>query len=103
MLTRIYIDNFRCFVNFEYRPERKQLLLGANGSGKSSLFTRFAISSSLLRAMRIHSPSPHAPVGRIVLSRFWKLKRSWRSRNMNTGSRFGLRRRPGSFQLAKSS
>jgi predicted ATPase len=39
MLTRIYIDNFRCFVNFEYRPERKQLLLGANGSGKSSLLT----------------------------------------------------------------
>ncbi|MFP5209159.1 MAG: AAA family ATPase [Acidobacteriota bacterium] len=37
MLNRLYIDNFRCFVNFEYRPERKQLLLGANGSGKSSL------------------------------------------------------------------
>jgi predicted ATPase len=37
MLKRLYIDNFRCFVNFEYRPERKQLLLGPNGSGKSSL------------------------------------------------------------------
>lgn len=37
MLTRIYLDNIRCFVNFEYKPERKQLLLGANGSGKSSL------------------------------------------------------------------
>ncbi|HWF48505.1 MAG TPA: AAA family ATPase [Bryobacteraceae bacterium] len=37
MLTRIFIDNFRCFANFEYRPERKQLLLGGNGSGKSSL------------------------------------------------------------------
>jgi len=37
MLTRIYIDNFRSFVNFEYRPERKQLLLGPNGSGKTSL------------------------------------------------------------------
>jgi predicted ATPase len=37
MLTRIYVDNFRCFVNFEYRPEQKQLLLGPNGSGKSSL------------------------------------------------------------------
>jgi len=37
MLTRLYIDNFRCFVNFEYRPKQKQLLLGANGSGKSSL------------------------------------------------------------------
>jgi len=37
MLTRVYIDNFLCFVNFEYRPERKQLLLGPNGSGKTSL------------------------------------------------------------------
>jgi energy-coupling factor transporter ATP-binding protein EcfA2 len=37
MLTRIYIDNFRCFVNFEYKPARKQLILGRNGSGKSSL------------------------------------------------------------------
>ncbi len=36
MLTRVYIDNFRCFVNFEYRPARKQLILGGNGSGKSS-------------------------------------------------------------------
>ena len=39
MLKRVYIDNFLCFVNFEYRPERKQLLLGPNGSGKSSLLT----------------------------------------------------------------
>lgn len=37
MLTRIYIDNFLSFVNFEYKPTQKQLLLGANGSGKSSL------------------------------------------------------------------
>ncbi len=37
MLTRLYIDNFRCFVNFEYRPARKQLILGSNGTGKSSL------------------------------------------------------------------
>jgi predicted ATPase len=37
MLARVYIDNFRSFVNFEYQPEQKQLLLGPNGSGKSSL------------------------------------------------------------------
>ncbi|MGA9966831.1 MAG: AAA family ATPase [Terriglobales bacterium] len=37
MLSRIYIDNFRCFVNFEYRPKSRQLILGRNGSGKSSL------------------------------------------------------------------
>jgi predicted ATPase len=37
MLTRLYIDNFRCFVNFEYRPARRQLIVGRNGSGKSTL------------------------------------------------------------------
>lgn len=37
MLTRLYIDNFRCFVNFDYRPKSRQLILGRNGSGKSSL------------------------------------------------------------------
>jgi AAA15 family ATPase/GTPase len=37
MLSRIHIDNFRSFVNFDYRPQAKQLLLGPNGSGKSSL------------------------------------------------------------------
>jgi predicted ATPase len=37
MLTRIYIDNFRSFLNFEYQPAKRQLLLGSNGSGKSSL------------------------------------------------------------------
>jgi AAA domain, putative AbiEii toxin, Type IV TA system len=37
MLKRLYIDNFRCFVNFEYCPARRQLILGRNGSGKSSL------------------------------------------------------------------
>lgn len=37
MLTRVYIDNFRSFVNFEYRAAAKQLLFGPNGSGKSSL------------------------------------------------------------------
>ena len=36
MLTRLYIDNFRCLVNFELRPARKQLILGRNGSGKTS-------------------------------------------------------------------
>jgi predicted ATPase len=36
MLTRLYIDNFKCFVNFEYKPARRNLILGRNGSGKTS-------------------------------------------------------------------
>jgi len=38
MLTRIYIDNFRCLVNFELKLNRINLLLGENGSGRSTVF-----------------------------------------------------------------
>jgi len=38
MLTRLYIDNFKAFVNFELASKPLNLLLGANGSGKSSTF-----------------------------------------------------------------
>ena len=37
MVTRLYIDNFRCFVNFEHKPFSRELIIGRNGSGKSSL------------------------------------------------------------------
>src|SRR5438132_386977 len=38
MLTRVYVDNFRCMVNFECRLGPRQLILGPNGAGKSTLF-----------------------------------------------------------------
>ncbi len=38
MLTRLYVDNFRCLVNFELKLDRMALLLGANGSGKTTVF-----------------------------------------------------------------
>ena len=37
MLTRLEIDNFQCFEGFVSEPARKQLILGANGRGKSSM------------------------------------------------------------------
>lgn len=37
MLTRLRLDNFRCFVDFEFKPAQKQLIFGGNGTGKSSL------------------------------------------------------------------
>jgi predicted ATPase len=36
MISRVYIDNFRCFTNFEVRPNRVNLLIGNNGAGKST-------------------------------------------------------------------
>ena len=38
MLTRVYIDNFQCFSNFEWKPSKLVLIAGRNGSGKSLLF-----------------------------------------------------------------
>jgi len=37
-LERLYIHNYRCFVDFELRPENRCLLLGYNGTGKTSIF-----------------------------------------------------------------
>lgn len=38
MIRRIYIDNFRCLVNFDLKLDYMTVLLGPNGSGKSSVF-----------------------------------------------------------------
>jgi predicted ATPase len=38
VISRIYIDNYKCFTNFEYRPGALQLLLGANGTGKTAIY-----------------------------------------------------------------
>jgi predicted ATPase len=38
MLKRIYVDNFRCLGNFELKLDRINLLLGENGTGKTTVF-----------------------------------------------------------------
>lgn len=38
MLKRIYIDNYKCFVNFELQVGSINLVLGPNGAGKSTIF-----------------------------------------------------------------
>jgi predicted ATPase len=48
MLTRILADNFRALVNFEFKPDNLCLLLGDNGSGKSSVFEVLAVISDLV-------------------------------------------------------
>lgn len=48
MLRRIYLDNFRCFSNFELYLESTVLLTGLNGSGKSSLFDAIEILRRLV-------------------------------------------------------
>jgi len=38
MFTRCYADNYRCLSNFTLPLEPLSVLLGANGSGKSTVF-----------------------------------------------------------------
>jgi predicted ATPase len=38
MLKRLYVDNFRCLVDFELNFDSINLFLGDNGAGKSSVF-----------------------------------------------------------------
>ena len=39
MLERLYVDNFRCLQDFEFRPgdSHSVLLIGGNGTGKSTV------------------------------------------------------------------
>ena len=53
MITKVYIDNFRCFTNFELELDSLNLLLGANGTGKSSLFDVLRRIQSLILGLSI--------------------------------------------------
>ena len=39
MIRRLYIDNYKCFSNFELRLDKLpcSMIIGANGSGKSTV------------------------------------------------------------------
>jgi predicted ATPase len=58
MLRRVVVDNFRCLVNFEFRPARVNLLLGRNGSGKSTLFDALRSVSRLLHGDAVAAVLP---------------------------------------------
>lgn len=47
MLTRLYTTNYRCLVNFEFRPTPKQLIIGRNGVGKTTVLDVLAMLRDL--------------------------------------------------------
>lgn len=55
MLKRIYIDNFRCLVNFELSLDPINLFLGPNGAGKSTLFEVLRKIQSFLDGTKVTS------------------------------------------------
>jgi predicted ATPase len=55
MLKRLYIDNFRCLVNFELSFDSINLLLGGNGAGKSTIFEVLWRLQSFIRGSKADS------------------------------------------------
>ena len=47
MLSRLYATNYRCLVNFEFKPSAKQLIIGRNGTGKTTVFDVLAMLRDL--------------------------------------------------------
>ena len=59
MVTRLYVDNFRCLVNFELKLDETNVLLGANGSGKTSVMDALRrIQNLVARGGRIEEEFP---------------------------------------------
>ena len=59
MVTRLYVDNFRCLINFELRLDETNVLLGPNGSGKTSVLEVLRRTQALVaRGARIEEAFP---------------------------------------------
>lgn len=57
MLKRLYVDNYRCLVNFQLEFQGLTLLMGPNGSGKSSVLdVLFALRQLLSGAGKVSDP-----------------------------------------------
>ncbi|MBK8980309.1 MAG: ATP-binding protein [Planctomycetes bacterium] len=62
MLRKLYIDNYKCLVNFEIALGHVCLLLGRNGVGKSSVFdVVFAIRMLLSGLAKVSDPDIFPP------------------------------------------
>lgn len=72
MIKRVYIDNYKCLVRFEWKPASApvSLLLGPNGSGKSTVFEVLSSVQQLVSGRnRIEKLFP--PSSRSFLSDIW--------------------------------
>lgn len=51
MIKRLYVDNYKCLVNFELNFDELTLLLGVNGAGKTSVMDVMIALRQLLRGV----------------------------------------------------
>ena len=57
MFKRIYVDNYKCLINFELPFQELTMLLGHNGSGKSAVLdVIFALQQLLQGVVKVNDP-----------------------------------------------
>ncbi len=72
MIERLYIDNYKCLVNFELELDELTLLLGVNGAGKSSVLdVVVAVRKLLSDGIRVNDAAAFPPD---TLTR-WQIRR----------------------------
>lgn len=57
MLTQLFVDNYKALVNFSLDLPRQVLLMGVNGTGKTSVFEAFDILRQLVLGGSVLVPS----------------------------------------------
>ena len=63
MIRRFYADNFRCLTNFEVELDEANILLGPNGSGKTSVFDALRkIRNLTVRGAKIEETFPRRDI-----------------------------------------
>lgn len=61
MLKRLYVNNYRCFINFEINFDQLTLLMGPNGGCKSTLFDLlFEIRQLIAENAKVNDIFPQA-------------------------------------------
>ena len=88
MLKRLYVDNYRCFVNFELKLEELTLLVGSNGSGKSSVLDVLFALRQLLSGVSKVTDANLFPAQ--TLTRWQKLQRQIFEVTVGVGSESDL-------------
>ena len=70
MLRRVYVDNYRSFTNFAFEPALRSLLVGENGSGKSSLLdVLHALHAVLAQQAEVKDAFPTGTLSRFTDAR----------------------------------
>lgn len=58
MLKRLFVDNYKCLINFEIRPAQVSCLVGPNGGGKSAVFSALQGLQSFLAGVLVADAFP---------------------------------------------